>query len=146
VAIKLPKAVVLPAFALTASQANCPDVAQACPERPLINIGTMTDYARSLGFAGRFQLNLPKGDTGVWIISQDSMSNDGGGALSGDRTLRLDQYTGKVVGDVGFADYTAYAKAMAWALPFMTTICAPEIWRSMRCFVFPCRAFRPRVW
>lgn len=89
----------------------------ALPEGAKINLDTITDYARSLGFNGRFQVNLPEGETGVWTISHDSMSNDGPDPW-GDRTLHLDQYTGKVLADVRYADYTIYAKAMAWGIAF----------------------------
>ncbi len=80
-----------------------------------VTIDSVAAFARSLGFAGRFQLNLPTDETGVWTISHDTMSNDGGSA-TGDRTLHLDQYTGKVLVDVRYADYSPYAKMMAWGI------------------------------
>jgi uncharacterized iron-regulated membrane protein len=80
-----------------------------------VTIDNVVDFARSLRFAGRFQLNLPADETGVWTISHDTMSNDGGFA-TGDRTLHLDQYTGKVLADVRYADYSPYAKMMAWGI------------------------------
>lgn len=89
----------------------------ALPDGAAINLDTITDYARSLGFNGRFQVNLPEGETGVWTISHDSMSKDGPDPW-GDRTLHLDQYTGKVLADVRFADYSFYGKAMAWGIAF----------------------------
>lgn len=82
-----------------------------------VEIDGVAGFARDLSFAGRFQLNLPKGDTGVWTISHDSMSNDGNDPWR-DRTLHIDQYTGNVLADVGYADYSAYAKAMAWGIAF----------------------------
>jgi uncharacterized iron-regulated membrane protein len=82
-----------------------------------VDIDAVVAFARALGFAGRFQLNLPDGDEGVWTISHDSMSNDGHDPWR-DRTLHLDQYTGNVLADVGYADYSAYAKAMAWGIAF----------------------------
>ena len=89
----------------------------ALPVGALITIDSITDYARSLGFAGRFQVNLPAGATGVWTISHDSSSNDGHDPW-GDRTLHLDQYSGKVLADVRYSDYSLYAKAMAWGIAF----------------------------
>jgi len=82
-----------------------------------VTLDAVVDYARSLGFVGRFQLNLPADETGVWTISHDSMSNDGPDP-SKDRTIHIDQYTGKVLADVGYADYSAYAKAMAYGIAF----------------------------
>ena len=82
-----------------------------------VGIDSVVRFARELGFAGRFQLNLPNGETGVWTISHDSMSNDGNDPWR-DRTLHIDQYTGNVLADVGYADYSPYAKAMAWGIAF----------------------------
>ncbi|MCK8782260.1 PepSY domain-containing protein [Rhizobium sp. NTR19] len=73
--------------------------------------------ARLLGFDGRFQLSFPKGETGVWTIARDTMSNDSADPLS-DRTVHIDQYTGQVLADVGFSDYSAAGKAMALGVAF----------------------------
>ena len=45
------------------------------------------------------------------------MSNDGPNPTA-DRTIHIDQYTGRVLADVGFADYSPYAKAMAVGIAF----------------------------
>ncbi|MDO9639563.1 MAG: PepSY domain-containing protein [Pseudotabrizicola sp.] len=82
-----------------------------------VDLDSVVGFARTLGFAGRFQLNLPQGADGVWTISHDSMSNDGNDPWR-DRTLHIDQYTGNVLADVGYADYSAYARAMAWGIAF----------------------------
>jgi uncharacterized iron-regulated membrane protein len=81
------------------------------------DIDSITGFARSLGFDGRFHVNLPADDTGVWTISHDTMSKDGGLA-TGDRTLHIDRHTGNVLADVRYADYSSYAKAMAWGIAF----------------------------
>lgn len=78
---------------------------------------SVVDFARSLGFAGRFQVNFPTDETGVWTISHDSMSNDGPDPAA-DRTIHIDQYTGNVLADVRYSEYSAYAKAMAWGIAF----------------------------
>lgn len=77
-----------------------------------VDIDGVVGLARSIGFEGRFRLNTPASATGVWTISQDSMSNDGPDP-TGDRTVHVDQFTGKILADVGFADYSIYAKGMA---------------------------------
>ncbi len=73
--------------------------------------------ARSLGFDGRFQLSFPNGETGVWTISRDTMSNDSADPLS-DRTVHIDRYSGKVLADMKFADYSIPGKAMAVGVAF----------------------------
>jgi uncharacterized iron-regulated membrane protein len=82
-----------------------------------VDIDGVVAFARGLGFEGRFQLNLAAGDDGVWTISHDSMSNDGTDPMA-DRTLHIDQYTGNVLADIRFADYSAYAKMMAVGIAF----------------------------
>ena len=82
-----------------------------------VTIDSVAAFARGLGFVGRFQINLPAGETGVWTVSHDSMSNDGPDPAA-DRTIHLDRYTGNVLADVRYADYSPYAKAMAWGIAF----------------------------
>lgn len=103
-----------------------------------MTLDSVTAFAHSLGFNGRYQISLPADTEGVWTISHDSMSNDGPDPW-GDRTLHIDQYTGKVLADVRFADYSAYAKMMAigvafhegdmgvWNLILNTTFCLSMI-------------------
>lgn len=81
------------------------------------DLDAIVAQARSLGFDGRFQLAFPNGETGVWTIARDTMSNDSADPLS-DRTVHIDRYTGKVLADVKFADYSAAGKAMAIGVAF----------------------------
>lgn len=85
---------------------------QVLPPGTPVVLETVVEEARALGFAGRMQVTRPTTDTGVWTISQDSMSYDSPDPTA-DRTVHLDQYTGKVLADVRFADYSAAGKAMA---------------------------------
>lgn len=78
----------------------------------VLDMATMVHLGRILGFENRFQIAAPTDETGVWTLSQDSMSYDGSGPTS-DRTVHVDQYTGKVLADVRYADYPLGAKAMA---------------------------------
>src|SRR5699024_2885896 len=81
------------------------------PNIPIM-IVTVDRFARELGFVGRYQLNLPQGETGVWTISQDSMSYDMKSPTA-DRTVHIDRYSGKVLADIRFDDYNAFGKFMA---------------------------------
>ncbi|MFO1038875.1 MAG: PepSY domain-containing protein [Geminicoccaceae bacterium] len=82
-----------------------------------VNFDSVAGLARGLGFDGRFQVAFPDGESGVWTISQDSMSDDGPDPTS-DRTVHLDRYTGKVLADVRYADYSLGGKAMAVGIAF----------------------------
>jgi uncharacterized iron-regulated membrane protein len=82
-----------------------------------ITVDSVAGFADALGFANRYQLTLPTGETGVYTISHDSMSNDGPDPAA-DRTIHIDQFTGNVLADVRYADYSPYAKLMAWGIAF----------------------------
>jgi uncharacterized iron-regulated membrane protein len=82
-----------------------------------VTIDSIAAFAGTLGFDRRFQLNLPADETAVWTISHDSMSNDGPNPAA-DRTIHIDQFTGNVLADVRYADYSVYAKLMAWGIAF----------------------------
>ncbi len=82
-----------------------------------LTIDSLVAYARELGFNERFQLNMPKGKDGVWTLSRDSMSNDSDDPTS-DRTVHIDQYTGKILADVKFEDYSLYGQGMAVGIAF----------------------------
>jgi len=77
-----------------------------------ITIDTVNLLAREIGFDARYQLNVPQSPTGVWTLSRDSMNTDSTDPMS-DRTVHIDQYTGKILADVRYADYSLAGKAMA---------------------------------
>ncbi|MFW2589040.1 PepSY-associated TM helix domain-containing protein [Sagittula sp. SSi028] len=99
-------------------------------------------FARQIGFAGRYQLNWPQGDTGVWSLSRDSMSTDSRNPTS-DRIVHLDRYRGEILADVGYADYSLMGKAMAvgialhmgtlglWSVLANTLVCLAVIFLSV---------------
>ncbi|MCR8726633.1 PepSY-associated TM helix domain-containing protein [Frigidibacter sp. ROC022] len=105
-------------------------------------LDTVVAFARQIGFDGRFQLNLPKGETGVWTISRDSMSNDSAHPTD-DRTVHIDRYSGKILADIRYADYSPYGKAMAvgialhegdmgwWNVTLNTLFCLSVIFVSL---------------
>lgn len=84
------------------------------PNIPIM-IDTVDRFAREIGFNGRYQLNLPQGSTGVWTISQDSMSYDMKSPTA-DRTVHIDRYSGNILADIRFDDYNAFGKFMAAGL------------------------------
>lgn len=82
-----------------------------------VTLDEVAGFADSRGFRHRHQITLPKDAAGVWTIAHDSMSNDGPDPAA-DRTIHIDQYTGNVLADVRYADYSAYARLMAWGVAF----------------------------
>lgn len=90
------------------SEAGVSGIAEGQP----VNLESIVALGRALGFDGQFRVNLPADDTGVYTLSADSMDGDTSNPL-GDRTVHIDQYTGKVLAEVGFADYSLAGKAMA---------------------------------
>ncbi|QDG74559.1 PepSY domain-containing protein [Labrenzia sp. PHM005] len=81
-----------------------------------VNIDSISNLAAAIGFNARYRIAYPKGTTGVWTINQDTMSSDAEDPFS-DRTVHVDQFTGKILASVGFADYSLAAKAMAVGIP-----------------------------
>lgn len=78
-------------------------------------LDSVAALGRAIGFSGRFQIQAPADEKGVWTLSQDSMSYDSTSPTA-DRTVHVDQYTGKILADVKFADYSLGGKAMAAGL------------------------------
>lgn len=85
---------------------------QGLAEGHSVSLDTMNQLARRIGFNGRYQMNIPIKDTDVYTFSRDSMSTDSTNPMS-DRTLHIDQYTGKILADVRYDDYSWAGKAMA---------------------------------
>ncbi|WP_394199715.1 PepSY-associated TM helix domain-containing protein [Litoreibacter albidus] len=78
----------------------------------MVTIDSIDALARQIGFDARYQLNVPNGDTGVWTLSRDSMNTDSTDPMS-DRTVHVDQHSGKILADVKYEDYAWGGKAMA---------------------------------
>ena len=96
----------------TPMPASGSDVGSAGVQGGIVTIDTVDMLAREIGFDARYQLNIPQSDTGVWTLSRDSMNTDSTNPMS-DRTVHIDQYTGKVLADVRFEEYSLAGKAMA---------------------------------
>ena len=82
------------------------------PQNVPVVLESVVALGRAIGFEGRFQVTFPSDEKGVWTLSQDSMSYDSPNPTS-DRTVHVDQYTGKILASVGYADYSLPGKAMA---------------------------------
>jgi uncharacterized iron-regulated membrane protein len=93
---------------MSGSNAGSPGV----PEDSAVTLDAVAALGRSLGFEGRFQIAFPGTGAGVYTLSQDSQSYDSTHPTA-DRTVHVDQYTGKVLADVRFDDYGLGGKAMA---------------------------------
>ncbi|MEQ1519935.1 MAG: PepSY domain-containing protein [Aestuariivirga sp.] len=82
------------------------------PEGTAVNLNSVVALAKAIGFHDQFRVNLPGDEGGVYTISADSMDHDTELPWQ-DRTVHVDQYTGKILAQVGFADYSPMGKAMA---------------------------------
>lgn len=82
-----------------------------------IDADDIYDFAKKNRFDGRFHIFFPNGEKGIWSISQDSMSSDMKDPRK-DRTVHIDRYSGKVIGDLTYYDYSLLAKAVAFGVAF----------------------------
>jgi uncharacterized iron-regulated membrane protein len=78
----------------------------------VVNLDTVDQLARDIGFGPRYRINLPQDADGVYTISSTSMTGDID-APGDERTVHVDRHSGEVVAEVGFADYSLMAKSMA---------------------------------
>lgn len=85
---------------------------QGIPMGAPVDLDSVAAFAKAHGFDGQFRINLPADAAGVYTISADSMDGDTNDPM-GDRTVHIDQYSGKVLADIRFADYSLAGKAMA---------------------------------
>ena len=85
---------------------------QGVPAGEPVNLDGVAKLAGRLGFAGQFHISVPQSATGVYTLAADTMSGDLSNPLH-DRTVHIDRYTGKVLAEAAFADYSLIAKGMA---------------------------------
>ena len=76
-----------------------------------VNLDSLVGYAHKIGLT-RFKVNIPTQQDGVYTLSANTMSGDITDARE-DRTLHIDRFTGKVLADVGWPEYSLMAKSMA---------------------------------
>lgn len=82
------------------------------PAGTVVNLDSIAALARRIGFNEQFRINAASGKEGVYTISADSMDGDTTNPM-GDRTVHIDQYTGKILAEVHFTDYSLAGKTMA---------------------------------
>jgi uncharacterized iron-regulated membrane protein len=93
---------------VSGSLAGAKGLAEGTP----VNLDTVAAFARGYGFSEQFRINIPQDETGVYTVSADSMDADTT-SPTGDHTVHIDQFTGKILADIRFADYPLGGKAMA---------------------------------
>ncbi len=81
-----------------------------------LNIDQIVDQAAQLGFT-QYKVYFPKSETGVYTISANSMAGDVIDPRD-DRTSHIDQYSGELLIDVTWEDYSVVAKLMAAGVSF----------------------------
>lgn len=74
-------------------------------------IDDVIEKARSLGFT-QYKLNFPRSETGVYTVTANTMGGDIIDPTQ-DRTTHLDQYSGRILGEVTWQDYNFIAKTLA---------------------------------
>lgn len=76
-----------------------------------LTIDRVIAQAKQLGFT-RYKVFLPQSETGVYTIAANSMAGDVNDPRE-DRTTHIDQYSGAILVDVTWQDYSLVAKLMA---------------------------------
>ncbi|MBY3220714.1 PepSY-associated TM helix domain-containing protein [Rhizobium laguerreae] len=85
------------------------DIAAAQSARP-IGLDKAVEVARRLGMAPGFDVVIPSDERGVYTASL--FPDD----LTDERTLHIDQYSGKPLIDIGFDQYPFLGKAIEWGI------------------------------
>lgn len=83
--------------------------------RQPVTLDTVVQWATGNGFQGQYRVTLPKGSTGVYTVMAEARNEDSVKPYN-DRTLHIDQYTGNILADIRYADYSPMAKVMAWGI------------------------------
>ncbi|MES2803493.1 MAG: PepSY domain-containing protein [Bdellovibrionota bacterium] len=75
-----------------------------------ISIDHITAFAKEKNAPAGYKITYPKGETGVFTVS----------AFPGDPkqeiTVHIDQYSGEVLADIGYRDYSTFAKAVEYGI------------------------------
>lgn len=110
----------LEATPLPASGSRAGTAAVAQP----VTLDTVAQWAGANGFTGQYKVSVPADPTGVFTVAYDGRNQDS--ALpSGDRFVHIDRYTGNVIADVRFSDYSLVGKLMAWGIALHKGMAGP---------------------
>ncbi|MEQ1912100.1 MAG: PepSY domain-containing protein, partial [Vicinamibacterales bacterium] len=82
----------------------------------LITLDAAIAAAQREGIGQRFFVGVPGDADGVWTIAQTGLNDDINDPRQ-ELTVHVDQYTGRVVGDGGWEEYSPMARAMAAGIP-----------------------------
>ena len=85
------------------------DIAAAQSAKP-IGLDRAVEIARRLGMTPGFDMTIPSDETGVYTASV--YPDD----LSGERTVHIDQYSGKPLIDIGFGQYPFLGQTIEWGI------------------------------
>jgi len=85
-------------------------MSQGMPGMQPIGVDHAATIFRTLGLPASASISLPDGPKGAYVAS---LRPD---RVEDTRVVYLDQYTGKVLGDVGFKDWGPAAKAIEWGI------------------------------
>ncbi|MBX5008423.1 PepSY domain-containing protein [Rhizobium lentis] len=85
------------------------DIAAAQSAKP-IGLDKAVEIAERLGMAPGFDMTIPSDETGVYTASL--YPDD----LTDERTIHIDQYSGKPLIDIGFNQYPLLGKAIEWGI------------------------------
>ena len=83
---------------------------EAASAPPPIGVDAAAQVLAEAGMTSAYRLFLPRGVRGVYMAYAYPDQPQG------QRTLQIDQYSGAILGDIGFADYGAIAKAVEWGV------------------------------
>ncbi|MCR0985721.1 PepSY-associated TM helix domain-containing protein [Roseomonas populi] len=78
----------------------------ACPTSGSVHLDAAVQILAQAGMPDGYRLNLPRGERGVYMAVSYPHRPEG------QRTIHIDQYSGEILGDVGFREYGAVAKAV----------------------------------
>lgn len=84
---------------------------ESIPQAQTINIDSIVALAKKLDMQ-QYQIRLPLSERAVYSLTASTMSGDVADPRL-DRTVHIDQYSGKVLADIGWDEYSMMAKFMA---------------------------------
>jgi uncharacterized iron-regulated membrane protein len=102
---------ILPKVGWVVERAPVPlsDIAAAQSKKP-IGLDKAVEAAKAAGIAPGFDMALPSNETGVYTAA--IFPDD----LASERTIHIDQYSGKPLVDIDYAQYPVLGKAIEWGI------------------------------